>query len=108
MQPDKLLEWSKRAIEDMDSLYEYIKKENPKAAKETHERIESAADLIAGMPSMGTVGRYRKTLEHPVSKTDFTIIYKEIKQVLVIVRVLHQSRQLPKGIKGGGGFSFLF
>jgi len=108
MQADRSLEWSRRAMGDMDALYEYIKKENPKAAKQTHKRIEGAADLIAGMPKMGAVGRYRGTLEHPVSKTNYTIIYKEINQVLVIVRVLHQSKQLPKGTEGGGGFGFLF
>ena len=54
--PDYKIEWLPEATKDVVRLREFIKKENPRAAKKAGQRILDAVNLLtknpeAGMPS---------------------------------------------------------
>lgn len=49
--------WTRLALNDINSAYEYIATNNPDAALDTIERIEEAINRLLQYPQMGRVGQ---------------------------------------------------
>ena len=84
---------SLRANADIESLCDYIAKDNPAAAETLDERIHQVIRLLARFPGMGHTRpdvpdeRYRF---HSVG--NYVIAYRVDGKTLVVVRVLHGAR----------------
>jgi toxin ParE1/3/4 len=51
------LEWSRLALADRDSIFDYIEKDNPRAAIEVDDRISAQVKLLLQFPESGRPGR---------------------------------------------------
>ena len=91
------LEWSIVSKVDMKAAKEHIEKENPRAAREVMNRITTFAEGLLLMPRMGTAWNMPDTYKIPIEKTRFSIIWKfyKVDDVVKVLRVMHQSRELP-------------
>jgi toxin ParE1/3/4 len=92
--------WSEAALDDADGLFAYIAADNPVAAHNVLDRIESAAEGLGRRPS-GRRGRVQGSYEKSVIGLPYIIAYA-IKllpsgtEQVVILRVIHTARDWPK------------
>lgn len=87
--------WSTEAREDLLSLFSYVAKDNPKAAKKLRDIILSKIEILAETPNIGRPGRVPGTKELIIDKTSYIIPYRCKDDRLEIVRVYHSSRKWP-------------
>ena len=89
-----------KALEDIDSIYEYISLElqNPEAALGLVEELESTILSLEQLPYRGTVrkiGMFANKGYRQIFLNNFTIIYRvdaKVKQV-IIVHVVYSRRE---------------
>jgi len=57
------VEWTRRALEDLESHFDHAASENPKAARTIFTRIVDAVEKLGQFPAMGRAGRVADTRE---------------------------------------------
>lgn len=92
------IEWLPEATKDIARLRQFIKKENPRAAKKASQRILGAVNLLtknpeAGMPSPDEDCDEFRDLYAAFGKGGYTVRYRIKQQSIIIVRVWH-SREV--------------
>ncbi len=90
--PNYKIEWLPEATKGVVRLHEFIKKENPLAAKKAGERVLGAVNLLiknpeAGMPSPDEDCEEFRDLYAPFGKGGYTVRYRVKQQTVIIVRV---------------------
>jgi toxin ParE1/3/4 len=85
-----------RALNDLNSIWDYIADDNPLAADGFISRLLRTCMLLAQSPRMG---RARDELgkeyrSHPVG--NYLIFYRELPGAIEILRIVHGSRDLKK------------
>jgi plasmid stabilization system protein ParE len=68
--------YRRRALLDIENIYQYIVKRNPRAASEVVARIRYAADRLGLLPYMGHVGRSKGTYDWVVVGLPYIIVYE--------------------------------
>ena len=91
--------WLTTALNNLDELAEYIAQENPQAARQVLELIETQVNLLATQPALGRPGRVLGTRELVISNTHYLVPYRIKNNVVEILRVFHTSRKLPRNWK---------
>lgn len=90
------------AKEDLDEIYEYIRKDNPDAALRVLNSLRNAMRKLAEMPEMG---HFRRDLsDEPFrfwSVYSYLIIYAPESRPLQVVRVLHGARDIRSILEEG-------
>ncbi len=88
--------WTESAISDLNSIHEYIKRENPEAAQRVAASIIDAVDLLIGNPEIGRPGRVSGTRELLISEYPYIIPYRIRGDWIELLRVLHSRRDWPE------------
>lgn len=88
------IRYTRDAVDDLDSIFDYISEDNRKAALDMLERIENAILKLADNPRLGMVlptddlslvePGYRRTVVNP-----YLIFYRIGRDEVFISRVLH-------------------
>ena len=96
--PNYKIEWLTEATIDIVRLRDFIKKENPRAAKKAGQRILDAVDLLtrnpeAGMPSSDEGCEEFRDLYAPFGRGGYAIRYRIEQQIIIIVRVWHSREE---------------
>jgi addiction module RelE/StbE family toxin len=91
--------WSLSALEDLEEIVKYIAADNPQAALNIIERIESTAGAL-GHRAIGRPGRVSGTYEKVVTGLPHIIAYAIERlrggaERIVILRVIHGARNWP-------------
>ena len=84
------------ATEDLDSIYEYIARENRTAAAKMLHDIYATFEVIAANPD---AGRRRNELASGLQSLvfrNYVILYRVTKDEIRINRILHGARDLSK------------
>ncbi len=89
------LEWLPQAIQDFNEIIDYIAKDNPAAAIEQGDEIESQVAGLTANRLMGRNGRVKGTRELVAVRTPYIIAYRLKKNDILILRVLHGARSWP-------------
>lgn len=90
------IRFSKSAVNDLNSIREYIYDNNKEAAKEVVSYIiKKIETLLAVNPAAGRAGRVLRTRELVISKYPYIVPYQVRDDVVYILRVLHTSRKWP-------------
>ena len=88
------IKFSKSAVNDLNSIKEYIYENNEEAAKEVVSHIiEKIETLLTANLAAGRAGRVLRTRELVISKYPYIIVYQVREQIIYILRVLHTSRK---------------
>ena len=87
--------WTRRALQSLDSIAEYIARDRPGAAARMVERIDDAVGLLARYPEMGRPGRVPGTRELIVSGSPYIVPYRLRGEEVEIITVLHAARLWP-------------
>jgi toxin ParE1/3/4 len=92
--------YRRRAQQDVENIYNYIAKHNPRAATEVAARIRYATDRLGILPYIGHAGRIRGTYEWVVVGLPYVLVYEIIESAdeLAIIAVFHraQNRDEPE------------
>lgn len=85
-------DWLQAATRELDSLYKYVAKSNPQAARRLLRAILSAVDRVSQFPTSGRLGEVPGTREIVVRGTPFRVVYRVQGSRVGILRVFHSSR----------------
>ena len=89
------IQWLDYAVQDLRSLRNYIKRDNPTVAKEVSIRILKTVNRLVDHPGMGRMGRVPNTRELVIADLPYIIPYKVKNNVIEILRVLHGAMEWP-------------
>jgi toxin ParE1/3/4 len=87
--------WTRLALVDLDSAYDYAAEERPAAAIRAVERIEKAVAALCRHPEIGRPGRVDGTRELVVTGTPFIVPYRIKAKRIEVLAVLHGARRWP-------------
>ena len=90
------LRWTRLAIADLDSAFEYVAADNPSAAQQLLQRIEEGASILIRHPSAGRMGRVAGTRELVIAGTPFVVPYRIRRGSVEILAVIHAARKWPE------------
>ncbi len=87
--------WTKIALADLNSAFEFISNESPPAARKVVKKILDSLEQLKTFPESGKDGRVPGTRELFISTTSFFIVYRVQKNNLEVLAVLHSARKWP-------------
>ena len=90
------IRWTEPAAAALDSIQDYIAKDNPRAALEVSQRIGIAVSQLKEHPRIGRMGRVRGTFELVMHDLPYNVPYRIKKQEIHILSVYHTSRKWPE------------
>ena len=88
--------WLPRAIQDLETIRDYIKQENPQAASKVARAIINTVSLIEEHPYIGQASELDEIFEKEVAGLPYLIPYRVVEDRLEILRVFHEAQQRPK------------
>lgn len=86
--------WTRRALRDRETIYNYIESENPTAALALDGMFAARAESLAAHPALGRPGRVWETRELIVHRR-YVLVYAVLADEVRILRVLHTARDRP-------------
>jgi toxin ParE1/3/4 len=89
------IESTRTAIADFDAIYDYIAKENPRAATDVLRALDRSIQLLEGQPKLGRVYRSRRLRLRLLIHGNYLVFYRERPGVIEIIRVLDGRRNIP-------------
>lgn len=89
------LRYDKRAIVDIEAIYEHIAAKDPGAATRVVARIKTLAEQLVDRPELGRATslpriRLRSVVNHP-----YVIFYTSTSDAIVVLHVRHTARREP-------------
>ncbi len=91
------IRWTKRAIRSLVSIDTFISKDSPAAAARVAATILDAIAQLERFPQSGRPGRIEGTRELVVHGIPYIIPYRIVDEVILLLSVMHTSRQQPLG-----------
>ena len=90
--------WEPEAETDLDSILEYIAKDNIEAAIfVTNEIYQQVSMMLAPVSRRGKRGRVAGTMELVILRTSYIAVYVKKGSLLRIIKILHGSEVLRFG-----------
>ena len=94
-----------RAHKDIDAIYEWIARDNARAAQRMEDAIRLTVQLISSQPKMGVSTGHANVRRHPMSKLHYAIFYRIDwpANTLDVLRVVHGKqirdlKRIPKSL----------
>jgi len=87
------LEWSEEALEDMESIANYIEKDSPIYAKSVVSKFFEKAELLQEFPELGRkVPEMNSTQIREIFVYSYRLIYKIKNKKILFIAVVHGKR----------------
>ncbi|MCL2659954.1 MAG: type II toxin-antitoxin system RelE/ParE family toxin [Acidobacteriaceae bacterium] len=90
------LEWSVFAVDDRNSIFDYIEADSSQAAVMVDDRIEEQVENLLKFPHIGRVGRMEGMRELVIQHTPYIVAYQVLDGTVRILRVLHGAQLWPE------------
>ena len=87
--------WSRRAIDNLVALRDYIADDSPRSAGSVAHQILDAVELLTAQLHIGRPGRITGTRELVVAGTPYVIPYRVRKGKLELLAVFHGRQKWP-------------
>ena len=82
---------------DIDSIWNYVAQDNPAAADRVEQEIQEAIEKLAKNPNFGHFRDDIAPRQYRFYRVfSYLIIYRIVEDTLIVVRVIHGARDLPK------------
>jgi toxin ParE1/3/4 len=90
------IEWTNRALADLDSIHEFIAKDDRSAAADIIDLIIATVEThLPRQPDMGRPGRVDGTRELVVPHSPYIVPYRVRRSLIEILAVQHGAQQWP-------------
>ena len=96
-----VLRWLHAALADLRGIKAYIAEENPDAARRVIASIRNETGILINQPAIGRVGRIADTRELVISQYPYIVAYREQRDEVHILAVVHTSRRWPEQLSKG-------
>jgi len=90
------LKWTHAASRDLDSVEQYISRDNADSAIETVLEIILHVEMLAERPGIGRPGRIDGTRELVIAGLPYVAAYLHRSDAVTVLRVLHGAMKWPK------------
>jgi len=90
------IKWTEPAARALESIQDYIAKDNPSAAFDAARKIRHATVQLRDHPGLGRAGRVRGTYELVIPDLPFIVPYRIKGNEVQILSVYHTSRKWPE------------
>jgi toxin ParE1/3/4 len=87
------LRYERGALADLDEIFSYIARDNPRAAARLGARFEEVVVKIAEHPHLGEATRKSRFRRFPVG--NYLIVYEVAQDEVIIHYVRHGARRRP-------------
>ncbi len=87
--------WLREATISLDHHYDYIARENPRAARHVFQRIIAATQRLGTFPNSGRPGRIPGTRELVITNLPYIAVYRVADDAVEIFRVFHTAMDWP-------------
>lgn len=91
------LEWSPLAMDDRERIFDFIERDDPRAAIAVDERIAGQMQVLIQFPHGGRPGRIEGTRELVVRRTPYIAAYRVDTDRVLVLRILHSAQSWPDG-----------
>jgi addiction module RelE/StbE family toxin len=92
-----VIEWTERALRQLDRLYDYIASSNSdEVADRIRTQIIAGVEQLAAFPMSGRSGRVLSTRELVIRNTPFIAAYAIEKTRILILAVYHGAQRWPE------------
>jgi toxin ParE1/3/4 len=90
------IRWSPGAAADLESIVDYIRRDNPAEAQRVGQTIYDRLSALASFPYV-RVGRVEGTRELPLPPLPFIVVYRALARAdaVEIVNVIHGAQRWP-------------
>jgi addiction module RelE/StbE family toxin len=88
--------WTEPAARALESIQDYIARDNRRAAWEVAQRVRQAVNQLEEHPKMGRPGRVRGTLELVIPGLPYIVPYRIKGGDVQILSVFHAARKWPE------------
>ena len=88
--------WTEPAARALESIQDYIARDNRRAALDVSQRIQNAVSQLQNHPRLGRSGRVRGTLELVISGLPYIVPYRVKGKEVQILSVFHAARKWPE------------
>ena len=90
------IKWTRKALQELASIYDYIAKDSPRYARLQVEKITKSAEILKKFPQIGrTLPEFPESEYREVLTKNYRVIYRfNEPEEIVIMTVLHMRRQL--------------
>lgn len=95
MQAKPRLEWRQQATDDLAELVGYIADDNPDAAQELKDEIESKAAKLPDHPKLYKPSIRVKGMREMVVRRNYIVLYRETAELVEVVNVVHARQKWP-------------
>jgi toxin ParE1/3/4 len=86
------IRWTLPAVNNLQSIFQYIAADNEEAAHRMMERIHAAIERVAQMPYSARGGKHAGTRELVVPRTPYIVMYRIHEEAIQILRVFHGAQ----------------
>jgi len=90
------LNWARDAASDLDSIEEYIGRDNPEAALRTLSEIVRQVEILTEHPGIGRPGRVEGTRELVIAGLPYVVAYLHRGDTVTVLRVVPGAMKWPK------------
>lgn len=90
------IRWLTEALADMQAIKGYIAEQNPVAARQVIASIRRDVISLTDQPNIGRIGRLPETRELVINQYPYIVAYREQRDEVHILAVVHTSRRWPK------------
>lgn len=82
------------ALADLENIYDWIARDNPRAAKVVVERLFASIEHLARFPHMGRYGRDEGTFEWVVPRLPYIVVYEihRERNEVIVAGVVHGAQ----------------
>lgn len=89
------LQWTPRAVADLEEISDYLVSVHPKSWERLIERIETTARYLLQFPHMGKIGLAPGTREFVLSGTPYMLVFRLREDVVQILSVRDGRMRVP-------------
>ena len=87
--------WTTTAVGDLAHIVEYIRKDNPAAARRVAQTIYGGVAALRTFPHRGRVGLVENTRELVFTPWPYIAVYEIIEDQVQVLRIRHAAQDWP-------------
>jgi len=87
--------WTTRAADDLAHIVDYIRKDNPAAARRVAQTIYQGIAGLRKFPNIGRIGLAENTRELVFSPWPYIAVYEIVEDQVQVLRIRHAAQDWP-------------
>jgi toxin ParE1/3/4 len=89
------IRWTLDAASDLEQIFQYIRQDNPAAAREVTQTITDGVGKLKVFPNLGRNGPAEGTREMVFPSLPYIAVYRVKENAVEILRVYHAAQDWP-------------